>query len=483
MVYGGVEPDTTPPAFVAGYPTDGDEEPAGSKKVNVIVNSDEDAQLYAMVSKNSAQPDAADIKDEVADPDCLLYDNFALTANSPYIWTVDLSAVGGEDDTQYYIHMFLEDASVNQSSVITYVIKTPAAVVLPGPTFTTAEVQYDNLWVYLAFNEGVYGDAEHTTAIDKDDLSLTYTSNGSPLTNVTIAALNNSDNTSPRPGDTTFHVVLSLTGNNGLATGAETITITPKDGSSIFNLAGVAMAADATTGPLYLNDTMPPTITATSVSYLTDTTVQLNFNSNEAGTYYYLVYGIEDPAPDAVTIKDQGTAYAKGSGAALADANTVDVVGLVADTGYKAYLIVEDAEGNLSEVATFTIAPVPTITGATLDEDNYYIAVTFSEPVYGDASATTGIDKDDFIVTFAQNDGGVVSGASIRMVYNHLNATPVGGETEFKLFLKLENGPPSGAETIAISPKANSIYGGYGREQKLRQSSFELEPMCCRGWC
>jgi hypothetical protein len=40
---------------------------------------------------------------------------------------------------------------------------------------------------------------------------------------------------------------------------------------------------------------------------------------------------------------------------------------------------------------------------------------------------------------------------------------PVGGETEFILLLDLVDGPPTGDETIAISPKADSIFSGYGR--------------------
>ena len=132
------ESDTTPPAFVTDYPADGTIEANGSKKVNVIVNSNEDAQLYAMVSTNIADPDPVDIKDEVADTDCLLYDNFALTANTPYTWNIDLSGVGGADGTSYYVHMFLEDAAENQGTLVTHVITTPPA---PAPAVTGVAIK------------------------------------------------------------------------------------------------------------------------------------------------------------------------------------------------------------------------------------------------------------------------------------------------------------------------------------------------------
>lgn len=104
----------------------------------------------------------------------------------------------------------------------------------------------------------------------------------------------------------------------------------------------------------------------------------------------------------------------------------------------------------------------PTITGAVMDAQNRYISVTFSEGVYGNAAHTTGIDKDDFTLTFAQNAGGV-TGASINTVHKAGSGlTPAGGETQFDIWLKLVDGPPTGAETITINPKFGSIYNSSG---------------------
>jgi len=103
-------------------------------------------------------------------------------------------------------------------------------------------------------------------------------------------------------------------------------------------------------------------ISLTSASDTTHNGTTLNFTSDEAGTYSFVVYKATDPAPDAVTVEAQGTAAAKGTGAAIAGANTASVTsGLAPSTEYTAYVTVKDAAGNLSDVAaiSFTTAEPP----------------------------------------------------------------------------------------------------------------------------
>lgn len=101
----------------------------------------------------------------------------------------------------------------------------------------------------------------------------------------------------------------------------------------------------------YIDDTAP-VLSSTSASPVTGNSAVLNFTTDEAGVYYYLVYAAADTAPDAATIKAQGAAVAKGTSSAAWGANSVSVSGLTASTAYKAYLIVEDAAGNVSTRAT-----------------------------------------------------------------------------------------------------------------------------------
>ncbi len=106
-------------------------------------------------------------------------------------------------------------------------------------------------------------------------------------------------------------------------------------------------------------DSTAPTLSSVSASRTGETTATLEFTSNEAGTYYYLVLASDAGAPEAATVKLQGEAVAKGTSSALAAANTANIDGLVASTGYKAYVVVEDAAGNTSGVESADIAATP----------------------------------------------------------------------------------------------------------------------------
>jgi hypothetical protein len=98
-------------------------------------------------------------------------------------------------------------------------------------------------------------------------------------------------------------------------------------------------------------DTTAPVLSGTSVTGVTTTTATLNFTTSEAGTYYFLVLAASAPTPIASAIKAQGTAVAKGSDATLAIAKSASITGLSASTSYKAWVVVEDAAGNISLVA------------------------------------------------------------------------------------------------------------------------------------
>jgi hypothetical protein len=106
-----------------------------------------------------------------------------------------------------------------------------------------------------------------------------------------------------------------------------------------------------------LDDTAP-TLSATSVADITDTTADLSFTSNEEGTYYYLVLAAVDATPNATTIIAQGTAVARDDGDALAAANTVEITGLTASTAYKVHLVVVDSSDNSSTVETINLTTI-----------------------------------------------------------------------------------------------------------------------------
>ncbi|GHU15344.1 hypothetical protein FACS1894163_01730 [Spirochaetia bacterium] len=123
------------------------------------------------------------------------------------------------------------------------------------------------------------------------------------------------------------------------------------------NLSTLLTITDVNPSILTGPDTTAPELSAGSVSNLdtsAGTTAALNFTSNEAGTYYYVVLASGASAPNATTVKAQGTAVAKGTAAATAGINTIVVTGLTPGSTYKAYIVVEDAALNPSTLLTIT---------------------------------------------------------------------------------------------------------------------------------
>ena len=144
---------------------------------------------------------------------------------------------------------------------------------------------------------------------------------------------------------------------SSLATaGAGSFSVSDTAGNAQTTLTGSPASTVVT-----ITDATAPTLSLTSASSIATSTATLNFTSNEAGTYYYLIYADVAGAPDAATIAAQGTAVTKATAAAGASANTANATGLVAGTAYKAYVIVKDSSGNASAVSTISLTTtIPT---------------------------------------------------------------------------------------------------------------------------
>jgi len=143
----------------------------------------------------------------------------------------------------------------------------------------------------------------------------------------------------------------------------------------------VFFAKSVTVGDPIIPDTTAPVLFAVNVSNIGMNTAALHFTSDEAGTFYYLVCPASSAAPSAADIIAQGTAAAKGSGAAAASANTVNISGLAEGTAYKGYVVEKDASSNVSAVssASFTTAARTVISSA---------AIAVTAPVKGAIPST-----------------------------------------------------------------------------------------------
>ncbi|OQB51213.1 MAG: Endo-1,4-beta-xylanase A precursor [Firmicutes bacterium ADurb.Bin146] len=194
-----------------------------------------------------------------------------------------------------------------------------------------------------------------------------------------------------------------------------------------------------------------PVLSAISISSITRNTAILTFNSDSAGTYYYLVYSPEDSAPDALTIKAQGVAVANGTDDAVVGANTASVAGLVSDTSYKIYVVVENLVGTLSNVheVLFTTLPPNRIPNRVA-----LLGATYSETVTVNTAFTLNLnnvfeDADADVLTYTVSvNGGAAVSASAAYSY-----TPtVAGDT--MLVFKANDGQDQSADTFTVTVTA-----------------------------
>ncbi|MEF3306755.1 hypothetical protein PV407_26815, partial [Paenibacillus sp. GYB003] len=233
---------------------------------------------------------------------------------------------------------------------------TPVVAVMPG-VVSAAAIEG------TATDNSITMEAGNTTVSATDNKWVINVTTGTLNPAVTEADLN----ITGLPTGLTFTAVKG-TGNTIDITVGGTATSTVTTPTAVNVIVKGSAVTDGSTDSAPINvtvnpapDTTAPALSATSASGTTATGTTLNFTSDEAGTYYYLVYAAADAAPTAADIEAQGAAVAKGTAAASAGANTASVTGLSASTAYKAYVIVKDAAGNVSSVAeiavTTTAAP------------------------------------------------------------------------------------------------------------------------------
>ncbi|SVC22583.1 uncharacterized protein METZ01_LOCUS275437, partial [marine metagenome] len=137
-----------------------------------------------------------------------------------------------------------------------------------SPTISSAALAADNSYIDLTMSSAVYNTTGGSGALEAADFTLTFAQNSGSATAASISSVKQNDNTAEASatalagGETVIRFFLSITGT---PSGVETITITPANGSSIYNAAGAAMASSQTTGAKTLNDKVGPSISSVSL--------------------------------------------------------------------------------------------------------------------------------------------------------------------------------------------------------------------------
>ncbi len=120
-----------------------------------------------------------------------------------------------------------------------------------------------NAYLDITFSDGVYGANDGVTALTASKLALTFTQNGGGASNVTISSVKQANGAAEGScfalagGATIVRVFLTITGT---PSGVETIEIKPASGTSLYDRAGNACAADQTTGVKTLRDRAAPAV-------------------------------------------------------------------------------------------------------------------------------------------------------------------------------------------------------------------------------
>ncbi len=352
--------------------------------------------------------------------------------------------------------------------------------------FALSPLALNNRYVDLNFTSGVYGDAAAESPIAVDDLLLLYSKNDGLTENVTLAALTKPDSThiaeaSPLSGgERVVRAWLNL--SNPAQGHLETIEIKPAAGNSLFNGAGVPMAADRTTKRIPLFPSRPDVLSATLAP--DNSYIDMHFN--------FGIYGDAEQLT-AVTVEQFGLSFYRNGGTAtdvsilaVRQADSIQVneaSSLVGgETTLRFFLQITGAPSGLETVQVRTsgksvynqignamqvfddsqssgelrLNAILKIVSAALAEDMSYLDVLFNTGVHGDMSQASVPTLANFALSFAQN-GGTASGVALRSVKRNnasveAEALPLqGGETTLRFFLDV-HGSPSGQESIALRP-------------------------------
>ncbi|OCS84323.1 S-layer homology domain-containing protein [Caryophanon tenue] len=109
-------------------------------------------------------------------------------------------------------------------------------------------------------------------------------------------------------------------------------------------------------------DRIAPILTGLKVAPTSSNSANVSFNTNEAGTYYYVVLESSQAAPTKRQVLAQAAGEFQGTGGMMEGENSFTLTNLHSAKEYKIYMVIEDNAGNTSsrvESVTFNMANAP----------------------------------------------------------------------------------------------------------------------------
>ena len=148
----------------------------------------------------------------------------------------------------------LEDVSDNTISASS---TTFTVLNFDAPRILSGTLAADNSYVLIEISEAVYNSTNGSGALDILDFKLVFNQNNGTASSVAISGINKEGGGALTGGETVIKLGLQITGK---PSGVETVAFYPVNESSIYDAANpaLAMGTAQTTGPLTLNDQVPP---------------------------------------------------------------------------------------------------------------------------------------------------------------------------------------------------------------------------------
>ena len=121
-----------------------------------------------------------------------------------------------------------------------------------------------------------------------------------------------------------------------------------------------------------------------------------------------------------------------------------------------------------------TLNPYPRMIGNILENNNVYMELEFSEGVFSASDTSSGLEVSDFDISFSQNNGN--ANDAVISSLTKTNGSPLSGnESSIRLILNISSPPPSGVETVQITPaNAYAICNSIGNRLSVSECTVNF---------
>lgn len=304
-----------------------------------------------------------------------------------------------------------------------------------APSISSVSLDGNNGFIDVTFDNGVYNTNGGSGALQTSDFALSIT--GGTATSPTVTSVTNTGGAGLSGGETTIRVNFSVTGS---VSGAETLEVDITDGSSIFDEAGNAAAANQTSNnTASMNDATAPSVSSIAVNgspATNATTVNFDVTFSESVTGVDATDFTVDGSGVTGTI---GTVTGSGTSYSV-PVNTVSGTGTISiDLKSSGTSIIDGASNAIA--AGFTAGATHTV-----DTD----APTFSEANSTPTDNATGVATTaNIILDFSENISPGTGNITLR---------DVTGSTDVESFNIFSAGGGTSPADGAISISNDKLY-------------------------